>query len=319
MFLTVDGGGSKINAILYDENMNVLRRARSGGVNFVQNTPESCRRHIHECLTEVLAGVSHLESAEAVIAGDKADFEAELKNLVTLDNFEFISEPTAGLMAAACKDTGYLALSGTGSDVFYMEGGRMRAAVGGWGPVLGDQGSGVWMGIRAIRAVSKACNGWGEKTLLKDMLDEWFLENFGKKMYEIMVNTLEPYSVAARIVPVIGKAAAMGDHVSLEIFTNAGIALGKQMEVVMNRVRDENDMNVYLCGGAWKACEVQKDACEDYLRTHVDDGIRLIRPMFEHVAAGPVHRMIKQGVPREEIRDRLLGKFDKETINREAF
>jgi len=319
MFLTVDGGGSKINAILYDENMNVLRRARSGGINLVQNTPESCRQHFCECLDGVLEGVSELDSVEAVIAGDRSMFDEELKKRVRIGSLEYLSEPVAGLMAASCMDTGFLALSGTGSDVFYIKEGKLTAAVGGWGPVLGDQGSGVWIGLQAIRTVSKAHNGWEQKTLLLDMVEQYFQDKYGKRMIEAVLQSQAPYSVAAQLVPVVGKAAREGDELAQQIFRNAGLAMGKQMEVVMHRMSDVEDKSVYLCGGAWKAYEEQKTVCEQYLKDHVDPSVRLIRPIFEHVVAGPVKQMIALNVPKQEIRSRLMAAFDKEVINREVF
>ena len=162
MYLAVDGGGSKIAAVVYDRELHPVCEARSGGVNITQNTLEDIKAHICECVSQIARHTDEIEEVDEVFVGGKEIFEEELAARVQVKGIRRIAEPVAGLLAGVCRKDGLLALSGTGSDVFIIKGGTVAGSVGGWGPVMGDQGSGAWIGLQALRAVAREMNGWGQ-------------------------------------------------------------------------------------------------------------------------------------------------------------
>lgn len=317
MYLAVDGGGSKIAAILYDDNFDSVAFGRSGGVNKVQNSPESVREHIDTCLDAVLSGIRHVDAVDAVFAGDCEYFTQAIRRHLGDDvTVRFLGEAYAGLLAGACRRTGALLLSGTGSDSFYLKDGKMLACVGGWGPFMGDQGSGAWIGLQALRAAGRDRNGWGEPTALSADLETWCRKKFGKGMLETFVYHPSPYSAAAQAVPVVADAARRGDRVALSIFRAAGEAMAKQLLGMLSRKPEITDRDVFLCGGAWKAHESMKNSCEEFLR-RTDPAFTLHRPLFEHVMAGLIERMLDGGKDEADIRRTLAMKYPEYVINRE--
>ena len=52
--LSLDGGGTKLNALLFDERFQVVARGRGRGVNTTQNSPEQAEEHVRECLEQAL-------------------------------------------------------------------------------------------------------------------------------------------------------------------------------------------------------------------------------------------------------------------------
>ena len=152
LYLTVDGGGSKLIAVLYDDGLTEICRARSGGVNPTQNPLPSVKEHIADCVSQLAPHLGIIECADEVIAGRRELFEEELSAKTEVRRFRPIGEPQAGLFAGACRLNGLVAISGTGSDVFLIQNGKVVCTVGGWGPVMGDQGSGAWIGLQALRA-----------------------------------------------------------------------------------------------------------------------------------------------------------------------
>ena len=316
MRLTMDGGGTKIVAVLYDDDYAPVAVGRSGGVNSVQNTPENVREHIRQCLDQVLAGGVRPERIDAVLAGDRKSLEEDLRRRGIDTPVNYLFEGYAGLLAGACRNTGFLLLSGTGSDTFYMKDGKNVSCIGGWGPVLGDQGSGVWIGLQAIRSVARAANGWGEKTLLTETLDRACREIFGGSVYQSIVSSPAPYAAAARMVPEVAEAARAGDETALCIFRRAGELMARQMEPILQRHPEIEDRDVILCGGAWKAHEAMLDSCQTYLR-RIDPAFTLHRPMFEHVCAGMVLNMLGEGMNGDDIRHTLAEKEPQFIINRE--
>lgn len=66
------------------------------------------------------------------------------------NRFLSAGEGSVGVLVCGI-DTGLCALSGTGSDVFYVRNGIEEDVIGGWGYLLSDDGSGVWIGQQALR------------------------------------------------------------------------------------------------------------------------------------------------------------------------
>ncbi len=300
--ITLDGGGTKLSAILFDEQFRVVQRARTSGVNYTQNGREAAVISVSNCLNALLPEhVREVGSIYAVFVGDRRILRECLNKRVRYQNLIFLGEACAGLLAGAGYHTGLLALSGTGSDVFNIHEDGC-SVVGGLGPILGDQGSGAWMGLQAIRAVGRAVNGWGEKTSLTDAILEKF--DAHGEIYDVVSafhDTNTPYALAASLVPLITEAAYTGDAVALEIFRAAGDVLAKQMLSLLEQDPVWTHDIVTLCGGAWKSHPMMKRAFEKTLH-EVYPQLTVNRPWFEHVTAGMMQKALSAGMSREEAR-----------------
>ena len=308
MYLSVDGGGSKIAALCYDDNMRLVCTARSGGVNPTQNTEDAVLAHIKDCLHQLSPFLHEINLVDEVFVGGRELFEAELYARTDIDKIRILSEPVAGIIAGACRTSGILALSGTGSDVFIIQNGKVSLSIGGWGPLMGDQGSGAWIGIQALRAVGRQANGWGEKTLLTELLSEHFASSFKRSPPPAITKNTSPYALSASLVPLVARAAHEGDTVALTIFRDAGRAIGIQLKALFERYGSVDEREIILCGGAWKAHPLMKESCEEFVR-RIDKCFTLKYPCFEHVLAGPALRLLEQGMSEFETRMILAEKF----------
>ena len=303
--ITLDGGGTKLNAILFDERFRVVRRARASGVNHTQNGREAAAISVSDCLNALLPPeTTEVGTIYAVFVGDARILRECLNKRVRYQNLILLDEARAGLLAGAGYHTGLLALSGTGSDVFNIHA-DTASFVGGLGPILGDQGSGAWMGLQALRAVGRAVNGWGEKTSLTDAIIEKY-DAHGRIFNVVWAfhGSQAPYAMAASLVPLITEAAYAGDTVALEIFRSAGDVLARQMIALLRRDPVWSHDVVTLCGGAWKSHPMMKRAFENTLH-EVYPQLAVNRPWFEHVTAGMMEKALSVGMCREEARAML--------------
>lgn len=313
--LTLDGGGTKLNAILFDEDYRVVQRARTSGVNHTQNGREAAEKSVNDCLDAVLPeNVTEIGDVYAIFVGDARILRETLAKRVRFRSLRFLDEARAGLLAGAGYRTGLLALSGTGSDVFniHVKGSNF---IGGLGPILGDQGSGAWIGLQAIRAVGRDVNGWGEKTALTDAVMEKY--HADGKIFNVVWQfhgSSTPYAMTASIVPLVTEAAYAGDAVALEIFRSAGEVLAKQMIALLRRDPVWDHDVVTLCGGAWKSHPMMKRSfaetlCAAYPMLTVN------RPWFEHVVAGMMDKALRTGYSREEAREILRKNCTEECLD----
>ena len=315
--LSLDGGGTKMNALLFDERFQVVARGRGRGVNTTQNSPEQAEEHVRECLEQALPeGLTELGTVYVVFVGDARMLERVLRERVPkIGRIVFFGEDVSGLLAGSGRRTGVLALAGTGADGFHIHPDH-TTVIGALGPVLGDQGGGAWIGLQAVRAVGRDFYGWGEKTLLTRLVMEHFSADGDIwKVVDGVHSNGRPFTKVAPLAPLVGQAAASGDHVALEILTRAGYLMGVQLNALLRRdplLPDED--TVTLCGGAWKSHPVMLESFERELhREHPE--LRVQKPWFEHVVAGPMDKALKAGMTREAAYELLSRSCDRECLN----
>ena len=190
-----------------------------------------------------------------------------------------------------------------------------RLVVGAWGPILGDDGSGTWIGQQAMRAVVRQINGWGQETLLLPILREaWHLKN-DWQMVEIVHHSPAPFRQVASVTPLVGQAAAQGDPVALDILRQAGHLMAVQTETLIRRAGlGEDQLDVTLCGGAWKSHPVMYERYVEELR-QAHPALTARRPLFEHVCAGPARMLLERGMNRQEAIRLMKARFSQYRVD----
>jgi N-acetylglucosamine kinase-like BadF-type ATPase len=308
IILSVDGGGSKINAILFDDKFRLLGAGKSGGVNTNSTTLEDCRNNVADCLNQVFRErpPAAIDRLYAVFVGPINVLFEEVEKLTTVKEKIRLNEARAGLLAGALKKNGILAIAGTGSDIFYIREDREKnEVVGAWGPILGDQGSGTWIGQKALRAVVAGIEGWGEPTMIREIIHrEWKLKN-DWDMVNIIHKSPAPFRKAASVTPMVGEAAAANDPVAIRILKEAGTILAVQTDCLIRREKiPEEYLDVVCCGGAWKSHPIMFDTFKARLKEKYP-AITVVKPWFEHVLAGPAQEMLNRQIPAGRVKNTL--------------
>lgn len=300
--LSIDGGGTKINTLLLDENIHLLGRGTAGGTNLTQVPAVVARQQMRDSLTQAFSAEcpEEIDIAYVILVGDANALQEELRNFTHVKRYVFLGEAQGGLLAGALRQRGLLALSGTGSVVFYCDAAQ-TAGVGGWGPYLGDDGSGTWIGQQAIKAVGRSANGWGEATCMTDMIaQEWQLDN-AWQMVTAVQGSSAPFSKLASLTHIVGQAVACGDQVALDILQEAGRLMAQQMCSLIRRLPEvPAPMDITLCGGAWKTHPVMVESFLAHLRQEYPQATAY-RPLFEHVCAGAVAYLFECGYDEADI------------------
>lgn len=301
-YISADGGGTKLNVIMFDEKMKLIGRGRAGGVNLTQTSIEDCAANVRHGLDQVFAnGVpDRIETLYLTFVGPKDVFIEELRRRTEVANVELTPEGVAGMWAGRLRLKGVLALSGTGSGVsIYSDEGRI-SGVGGWGPILGDEGSGCWIGQQALRAAVHHITGWGPETVIDSMIaEEWNITD-PREMVRRVHKAAAPFRQVASLTKVVGRAADQGDAVALDIIKNAAHYMALQTDCLFRKINPSPDyMRITLCGGAWKTHPSMFEHYRNEVISLYPEAV-VRRPLFEHVCAGPARFLIENGMPREE-------------------
>lgn len=164
LWIGIDGGGTKTTAVIGDESGHLLAVAKGSSGNLTAISTEQLYTLINELIDQLLiktgAAFTDVEMVFAAMAG--ADRQAEqqkiyeaFKQSPVLEKLKIQSDIHAALAAGTWGREGTLIISGTGAIIFGYEQ-QKTFRVGGWGYLLGDEGSGYHLGKLAIRSVLKA-------------------------------------------------------------------------------------------------------------------------------------------------------------------
>jgi glucosamine kinase len=221
----IDGGGSGCRMRIRDSNNQIRAEATGGPANFYQDATtahSNIRALIHK--TSRAAGVDPsqlhvgLGLAGLVTSVDPATITAEKLGVARA-----IADVDAYIayLGAFGGEEGGIVIAGTGSIGFGIMNGK-RYIVGGWGMLLGDEGSGAWLGLEAVRRTAMVLDGFTAETELTRRVKEMA----GSTMLDISTwsarATPKDYATFA---PLVFDLAAKGETSSLSLVQEGAKAI----------------------------------------------------------------------------------------------
>jgi N-acetylglucosamine kinase-like BadF-type ATPase len=178
VLVAVDAGGSSTRAVVVDETGSCLGLGTAGSGNPISGGPESVvlalGAAVHQAI--VSAGVDPSGVAGAVVAmagasgAEHPGVAAGLKAAGVGAPFVVESDLLAMYCAGTPAPHGYALVAGTGAAAIRVRGGDVDSSADGMGWLLGDEGSGFWIGHRVARAVVADLDGRGAPTALTPLV-----------------------------------------------------------------------------------------------------------------------------------------------------
>ena len=243
-YLGIDGGGTKTRCILADET-TVLAKAMSGGSNMIRlgetQTREALHTAIHQACAAARVSPGQIHAICIGVAGASVPeiaakihgILAELAPQIGLTNIEVVGDNVIALEAAFGAGPGVIAIAGTGSIVYGRDAGGRIARAGGWGFAISDEGSGHWIGRRAISAILRARDEGLETSLTVMVLQTWKLSNIDDLVQQ--ANSTPPPDFP-RLFPIVLRAADEADPIARELLADAGAKLANLAAAVIRRL-----------------------------------------------------------------------------------
>jgi N-acetylglucosamine kinase-like BadF-type ATPase len=105
---------------------------------------------------------------------------------------------------------------------------------GGWGPLLGDEGSGYWIGLEALRAGLRAQDRSIETCLLREIVAFWKLRDLAELVAK---GNQRPQPNFAELAKVVADCADGGDALAVSVLERAGEELAAQVRLVMSKMK----------------------------------------------------------------------------------
>lgn len=262
LFLAIDAGGTRTQCLIADET-RVLARAATGTVKLMRVSEQEATARLQAMLADVAdaAGVSLGQVSRtcfglAGVSGPAVQAWARRAVAeVVAGELILCGDEEIALNAAFAGGPGILVVAGTGSNAIGRAAGGELFGAGGWGPVVGDEGSGYWIGLEAIRAALRAHDRVGmggvATCLLREIEREWGL---GSVAELVAVANQRTFSVGATppdfaaLAPVVARCAEAGDALAAGVLERAGEELAVLVSVVFHKMSGRT-MGAGLAGG----------------------------------------------------------------------
>ncbi len=230
-FLGVDGGGTKTAAILMDEAGKVVRTTRKGPGNIAVLDRGSVAQLIRSIISELLPQkeVQQIRWATFAFAGagrpqEREGVTAIIRN-TGIAHFSVLSDAEILYYSIFGENPGILISAGTGSICLVKGQDNQYHQIGGWGYLLGDEGSGFYIGSKAIR---KALHD-AELGLPPSRLTEKLLAFYGiaqpKSLITVVYSSVNPVRLIASCARLVCELAEKGAPEAIEIVEDAAQAL----------------------------------------------------------------------------------------------
>lgn len=252
-YLGIDAGGSTTICLVGDAG-STLGRGTAGPANPSLVGVDGFRDAISTAARTAVAGLSPapIEVAWLGVAGSerprlREQLRAAAREVLGAEHVD-ISHDARLLLAAAGVEHGIGLVAGTGSSAYGLAEDGRELALGGWGHLLGDEGSGYDIAVRALRAVSAAADGRGPDTRLARMLTEQLGVGEAHELRE-RCYPAPPVSEIARLAETVLDAAD-ADAVAGSIVDAASEELAALVDACARRLFDGSAaVPVVLAGG----------------------------------------------------------------------
>jgi N-acetylglucosamine kinase-like BadF-type ATPase len=273
LLLAVDGGGTKTQALVTDLEGKVLARGLGPSSN-IHNVglDESCRAvvtAIEGALMMVGPGPRAGASAGAGwrdgrfaaacfgLSGiDAPEDEAEVSRWVKTNTiaprFSVVNDAELVLAAGTPDGWGIGLISGTGSVCLARSKDGRSARVGGWGPMIGDEGSGYHIAVSALRLATQAADGREPASgLLAGILKHWGLKDPASLIRHVHAPSMTPATLAG-LATVVIDMGGRGDPAARRVLDDAARELARHVDTLVRKLGLEQPP-LALSGGLLRA------------------------------------------------------------------
>ena len=259
LVLAVDAGQTGTVALLARPNGEVVGAGRGAGCERIET--EAGARQTTAALTAAVTGAldgakpERLRSAYLALTAGIEIADRVVRDLVEVDVLTAEHDVYAALASGSRGRPGVGLIAGTGAVAVAVSSDGTRDVRGGWGHLLGDEGSGYWLGMRALRTAAAVEDGRVEHSPLYDAVLDFFnapsMRAISRRVYADQIDRPE----RAGFAPIVLRLAASGDPLATAIVSDAAAELASLVLAAARSatISDPADRVVVTAGGVMGA------------------------------------------------------------------
>ena len=234
--LGIDGGGTRSLAVATDLKGKILAAAKAGSLNFFGAGLAEARQNLKRLVNSVDRQLPTKTHVTRVVVGCAALFtdatDAEKRRLcggiLPGSGTRVVSDCQTAWFGATLGEPGVVVVAGTGSIVLAQSRTGELCRIGGWGHIVGDEGSAYWIALESVKAAIAANEGRGPNTSLARHVCGWFGVNELMELVPIIHQSGFAKEKVAALSGFLAAGRARRDPVFRRICRRAGQALAGQ-------------------------------------------------------------------------------------------
>ena len=293
--LGVDGGQTSTRLLVATTDGQVLWRAQAPTASHSGEAGDlsGYERRLADILRQALAGSPWEGVRFAIVAMGMTGGEPgsptipacrrAAEDAVRADRYVVVHDAVTGLLGASAGRPGIVVIAGGGSVAHGVAEDGRSATAGGWGYIVGDEGSSWTVGRAAINAAFRAIDGRGPATRLVERLYRHFGVAAPIELKTVVMRGRAGFAEVAALPSLVADVAAEGDAVARSILEQAGQDLAELAEAVARRLGlAAGPVHVYPTGGLFQEERFLRPAFTRAVHNRLPQAL-VTPPMFDQV------------------------------------
>ncbi len=285
--IVFDCGATKTDCALADINGNILYTTTGGAANFLVSGTEGTSGIImsllNDCIKKFNTDYSKIENIVIGAAGagrkkDAEKLESSLLDIFSSDGIKIkslkvVSDAQIALEGAFPNEAGCILIVGTGSIIYGKDENGNIYRAGGFGRLIGDEGSGFSIGRKGLQAVAKYYDDRGDETLIVKLIKEKY---FIKTADELITKVYKEKFDIASIAEIVIIAAKNEDQIAHHILLEETDELIHHISTMMKKM-DTIDLRVSFAGSLILNNNIYSDMLRDKINTSLPS-VKIVAP-----------------------------------------
>lgn len=240
LIIGIDGGGTNTRAQLANVQGNVLGAGEAGTSNPMVHGATAARHELELAIGRAFAAAERPRERVAALcmglggagrAGEQGEL-AEWARREIAERVEVVNDGQIVLAAGTPEDWGVAVIAGTGSLTWGRNREGETARAGGWGYLIGDEGSGFDLARGALRAATQFADGRGAQTLLLDTILRFWELSAPQDLVTKVYRSGLTHADLAKLAPLVLRLAEEGDAVARRLVQEGAAALARGVYAV---------------------------------------------------------------------------------------
>lgn len=309
IWIGIDGGGTKTKFLAVNETGKRLGSYITGGTYYhLEGIETVC--------TRLIEGISAVKGNNDILGicfgmpgfgeSGTSDDEAVEKIRSSLSPYELyvVNDVEAGWAGSLALSAGVNIVAGTGSIAYGRNQDGISARSGGWMEFFSDEGSGYWLGRRALELFAKQSDGRLPKDKLYELLGAYLNLQDDNEMNSLVRDTYAPSrEKTASLQRILFEAAKAGDRSAIKLYEEAGRELAMIADATIRKLQFSSTPTLSYSGGVFETGELILKPFRDSMKMQANLVVPALEPV-EGAVLLAVERFAPQKLP--QIKNALL-------------
>lgn len=294
----IDGGGTTTRAILVDSNGLLYADVVVGPSNLNAVSESMVQQELRQLFSDLEKQAPQLFSKVTIvfcgIAGSSMEYNSrklQERLVEIIPPFASVSlniDALNALYSGTLGKPGIVQIAGTGTITYGVTKETNQARLGGWGHLLGDEGSGYSIGQQAIISALKVYDGRENPNILSENIFDFFHVKTGEELINNIYTAQSPRELIASASKCVFFAYHRKDANAKTIIKQACQEISNNIIALYRKLyKEESEMKVVLCGGVFNDSSVMPPLIQGNLKQQTDS-LNIVLPKLPPVGGSAI-------------------------------